>query len=590
MAALPQAVFHEILARGFRAYPRGIANGFIFSTLMVAFVWQGLPRPFLFAWLALMLAVGLYRLSLARGFLRTQPATNLDGWARRAAIGYGATGLLWGAMGAASMHFAPDSREYVMVVAFLVVLFAVLNAQASAAHPPVFRAFVLCAMLPMLAVAAVEPALHYFLRLAFGGMLLVVALAVGRSGNRYVAESIAMRHENLELLEDLRRQKAELDRAVAAKPHVLAAASHDLRQPMQAIVLLVESLQDRIDEPDTRRIVKSIRSSVTSMAALLNAILDVSRFDAGAVRPERSHFRVASVLERLYNTHSRQAEERGIVLRVVRSSAVVETDPILLFRVLANFTDNALRYSGRGKVVVGCRRRGGALAIEVWDTGPGIPEDQLEEIFREFHQLENSRRDREQGLGLGLAIVERTTRLLGHKLGVRSRVGHGSVFSIEVPLGDATRIDVDKRRRPEWAPLHGCGVLVVDDEREIRAAMTILLESWGCTVAAACDASEARRVLAQGGPAPEIIVADYRLPGEDNGIALIETARAMHPGIEGVLVSGDVGEEIHARATAAGVRMLTKPLRPARLRALLGSVWRARGERNAAALEAAELP
>ncbi|MGZ5042531.1 MAG: ATP-binding response regulator [Usitatibacter sp.] len=586
MTALPQPVFHEILARGFRAYPRGIFNGFLFSGLTLVLVWPRLPLEFLAAWLAASVAVGLYRLSLARGFLRTQPAADLEGWARKAAIGYGGTGLIWGTMGAACIHFAPDAREYIMVIGFLIVLFAVLNAQGSAAHPPVFRAFVLCAMLPILAVSAVEPAPHAVVRILLEVLLLMVSLAVGHSGNRYVAESVALRFENLELLEDLRRQKAELDEANAAKTHFLAAASHDLRQPMQAIVLLVESLQDRVAEPGTRRIVESIRSSVTSMAALLNAILDLSRFDAGTVRPERAHFRVATVLERLHNTYARQAEERGLRLRVMASSAVVETDPILLFRILANMTDNALRYTQRGKVLVGCRRRGESIAIEVWDSGPGIPEDEQKEIFREFYQLENPQRDREQGLGLGLAIVERTARLLGHPLEVRSKVGRGTMFSIAVPRGDPSRVHAEKARPPDWAPLHGCRVLVVEDEREIRAAMTILLESWGCAVTSAADGAEARAVLVREGAPPDVVLADYRLPGDDNGIGVIEAVRAMHPQAAGVLISGEVAQEALAKAEEAGLRILHKPLRPARLRSLLGSLWR---EREPAA-ETAELP
>jgi CheY-like chemotaxis protein len=412
----------------------------------------------------------------------------------------------------------------------------------------------------------------------------VIAALVGRAGNRYMIDSIAMRYENVELLHDLTRQKEELDKANAAKTHFLAAASHDLRQPMQAVVLLVESLQDRVADPHTRRIVRSIRSSVTSMAALLNAILDVSRFDAGTVRPERSHFRVDEVLERLRGTYSQQAAQKGLALAVMRSSAVVETDPILLFRILANITNNALRYTERGRVVIGCRRRGTALAIEVWDTGPGIREDELKDIFREFHQLGNAHREREQGLGLGLAIVERTARLLEHAVEVRSRVAHGSMFSVLVPLGDPLRIDMaDKSRRPEWSPLHGCTVLVVEDEKEIRAAMNILLESWGCTVMSASRGSEVLPLLRGNAAAPDVVLADYRLPGEDNGIQVIRAVRALHPRAEGILVSGDIAPEVLKKAEDAGLQILHKPIRPARLRALLGSAWRERSVANAEA-------
>ena len=585
IAAKSRHVQYEVLAIGFRAYPRALLNGCLFAGITVALMWPALPHALLASWLTTFLLLAAARLAFSRAFLRADPvSTRLDLWTRYTAIGYAGTGLAWGVLGAAAIHFAPDNQLYVMVVVFLITLFAVLQTQTTGAHRSVFLSFLFSAMGPIIAVSALEPSPNYALRLLMELLLLLIATLVGRSSNKYMIESIAMRYENLELLHDVTRQKEELDKANAAKTHFLAAASHDLRQPMQAVVLLVESLQERVTEPDTRRIVKSIRSSVTSMAALLNAILDVSRFEAGTVRPERSDFRVGNVLDRLRSTYAQQAADKGLELRVARSSAVVETDPILLFRILANITNNALRYTDRGKVLIGCRRRGTAIAIEVWDTGPGIPEDQLKDIFREFYQLENPHRDRELGIGLGLAIVERTARLLEHPIEVRSRVGHGSMFSILVRRGEPSRIDTaDKSRRPDWAPLHGCTVLVVEDEKEVRAAMGILLESWGCTVMSAASAAEILPLLRANAAAPDVVLADYRLPGGDSGIEVIRTVQALHSRAEGILITGDIAPEVLKKAEDAGLRLLHKPLRPARLRSLLGNVWRERSAANAEA-------
>jgi two-component system, sensor histidine kinase len=579
MSARPELVLHEILARGFRAYPRGIFNGLLFATLTAAFVWPRVPHAFLIAWLCCCMAVALSRISVARGFLRAVPAPeDLPVWARRAAIGYGGTGLLWGIMGAACIHYAPDAREYILLVAFLITLFAVLNMQVTAAHPWVFRAFLFSAMTPIIAISIVEPAPNYALRLALELLILAVMFAVGRSGNEYVAESVAIRYENMELLQDLTRQKEELDKANAAKSHFLAAASHDLRQPMQAIVLLVESLQERVADPDTRRIVKSIRSSVSAMAALLNGILDISKFDAGTVKPERSHFMVGNVLERLRNTHAEQASRRGLAFRVARSKAPVETDPVLLYRILANLVGNALRYTDRGRVLVGCRHRKEGIEIQVWDSGPGIAEPDLKLIFEEFHQLANPQRDRDQGMGLGLSIVERTAKLLGHPLTVRSRVGHGSMFAIIVPYGDPGRVRaVERPPGSDPGSFEGCSVLVVEDERDIRAAMTMLLESWGCAVASASDGPEALALLESHSIVPDVVLADYRLPGEENGIRVIRAIRSRHPGVSGILISGDIAPAVLREAESAGLKLLHKPIRPARLRSLLGNVWRGRG-------------
>jgi signal transduction histidine kinase len=580
-------VAYEILAVGFRSYPRSVFMGFAFASLMAAFTWPGLPHVFLVAWLAAIFALALLRLRLSSAFLQSRPpASELGRWVRQAAFAYGATGIAWGILGAAAIYFAPTRIEYIEVIGFLIIVFAVMQSQITAAHPSVFRAFLYCSLGPIILVSAIEPAPNYALRLLLEFLLLAVGFLVGRAGNRYVAESMVMRYETIELLQDLTRQKEALDKANDAKTHFLAAASHDLRQPMQAVVLLVESLQERITDPATRRIAANIRSSVASMAALLNAILDISKFDAGTVKPIRSHFRVATVLDRLRSSFAEQAAQRNLTLRVARCGAVIETDPILLYRILTNITTNAVRYTDRGTVLIGCRRRADGLAIEVWDTGAGIPEDELEAIFREFHQLGNPSRDRDQGLGLGLAIVERTAQLLGHPLTVKSRVGHGSVFAIRVPYGDAGKVvEFDASRAPPWASLQGCTALVVDDDKEIRGAMQLLLEGWGCTVLCAASGAEAREILASGGAAPDVVLADYRLPGEENGIHVIRAVIAAHPKATGILITGDIAPAILKEAEHSGYLLLHKPLRPARLRSLLGNAWR---ERSAGAREVEE--
>jgi signal transduction histidine kinase/CheY-like chemotaxis protein len=568
----------EVLAVGFRAYPRALLNGCLFACLTVAYMWADFPRAFLVAWLTTFFALAAARLAIARAFLRFDPtAVHLARWTRYAALGYASTGLAWGILGAAAIHFAFDKHNYILWIGFLIALFAVLQTQTTGAHKSVFLSFLFCAMGPIIAVSVVEPAPYYGVRLLAELLLLVICTLVWRSGNRYMVDSIAMRYENLELLQDLTRQKEELDKANAAKTHFLAAASHDLRQPMQALVLLVESLQERLHEPDTRRIVKGMRSSVHTMAALLNAILDISKFDAGTVKPVRSHFRVGHVLDRLRSSFAQQAAENNLALTVMPSAAVVESDPILLYRILVNLTTNALRYTDRGKVLVGCRRRRDGLAIEVWDTGPGIPQEDLRDIFKEFHQLGNPTRDRDQGLGLGLAIVERTAALLDHPLVVKSRVGRGSMFSIRVPYGDAQKIrGGDAPHSAQWASLEGCVALVVEDDKEIRAAMTILLESWSCKVLCAASGPEARALVASSGCAPNVILADYRLPGEENGIHVIRSVQRAHPSAAGILISGDIAPAILKEAERSGFQLLHKPLRPARLRALLGRTWRDR--------------
>jgi CheY-like chemotaxis protein/anti-sigma regulatory factor (Ser/Thr protein kinase) len=312
------------------------------------------------------------------------------------------------------------------------------------------------------------------------------------------------------------------------------------------------------------------------MSTLLNAILDISKLEAGSVKPRPAPFPIARVLDRLRSAFSEEAARRGLELRIRRCSGTVETDEVLLYRILVNLAHNALRYTERGGVLVGCRRRADGLCIEVWDTGIGIPADKFEEIFREFHQLGNPQRDREQGVGLGLAIVERTARVLGSPIRVRSRLGRGSVFSIIVPYGESRAMPVVEAGVPE--ALDGCAILVIEDDREIRAAIALLLEGWKCVVAVASTGSEVDAALSRLGMPPDAIIADFRLPGAENGLQLIARVRERHPSASAILVTGDVAPDTLREAQAAGHSLLHKPLRPARLRSLLGAALRNRPE------------
>ena len=569
------AVRAEVLARHFQVYPRSLLIASLFAVVAIWVLRNILPTLFLAAWLGFFLAVNVARIVVSRRFSAASAQDRQHvRWGWLATLGHGAGGAAWGVLGASTVLFRPDVPEYLLVTLFVVAFFGVFQAANPTRYPPAYYGWMGAAMIPPIAAALLEGREVYIATSALSALLCVAIILVSRSTHRLMLERDAQDVERARLLASLTAQKDALDEANRAKTRFLAAASHDLRQPMQAITLLVESLQDRSREPEIRAMVESIRSSVTTMAALLNAILDISKFDSGTVRPEREHFVVGPVLDRLRHAYAPASANKGIELRVVPSSAVLETDPILVYRILSNLTDNALRYTTSGRVLVGCRRRKGGVSIEVWDTGPGIPEDKQREIFREFVQLANPERDRHQGLGLGLAIVERTAALLGHTLDVRSRMGKGSVFSLDVGYGDPAR--VRELASAEAAPLDGCSVLVVEDEPQVRAAMKTLLEGWGCLVQVAASGEEARAQLARLGGAPDVAIADMRLPGDEDGIAVLDFIRARYPATGGVLVSGDIAPEVLRRAQDSGYTLLHKPVRPARLRALMGHFWRAR--------------
>ena len=370
----------------------------------------------------------------------------------------------------------------------------------------------------------------------------------------------------------LTAQKEEAERANLAKSRFLAAATHDLRQPMHALTLFVAALKERIQYPEVSRIVHNIESSVTAMQGMFNALLDISRLDAGVLQAHPRDFHLQALFDRVLLDFSPHAAEKQIRLSIVPTRAIVRTDPVLLERILMNLISNGIRYTTKGGVVVGCRRTRGGLRIEVWDSGTGIPAHRQKEIFQEFVQLNNPERDRNKGLGLGLAIVERMARLLGTEVEIKSIENKGSVFSIRVPRGNAKRV-MEKHpatstvRRDE---IKGALVVFVDDEASILEGMEVLLNDWGCEPVIAATGMGALAALVEAGRPPDIIISDYRLRERENGIDVIAQIRD-HYGLEipAVLVSGDTGPELLREAKEKGLRILHKPVRPAKLRALI---------------------
>jgi len=571
---LHDAVLAELLVHHFAGYPRSVVIAAAVALAAVWIIYPSLPTSALAAWFLVFCVICLLRYASAR--LYGPPARDAGELAvskRVAVAGHAAGGLAWGILGATCLLATPDHPENILTIFFVVTMFGTFQAANLSRYEPAYLTWLFCGLAPIGIGASLTSEPQYRPVALLAALFLASISFVGRRSNQVMRDSIVKRQENARLLSDLLAQKDELAEASRAKTRFFAAASHDLRQPMQAMVLLVESLHERVKEPAARRIVESIDSSVAAMSMLLNELLDISRFDAGTVKVDASALPVARVLDRVRNNFSQAAAQRGLSFRVRRSPAIVHTDPVLLYRVLVNLVNNALRYTRSGGVLVGCRKRPAGLWIEVWDTGVGIAREDQKAIFHEFHQLSNPQRDREQGLGLGLAIVDRTCKLLGMPIEVRSRPGHGSMFAVRVPYGDPARVVATERSRAADS-LDGLRVLVIDDDKEIRAAMRGLLEGWGCEVASAPSGAAVDAETEDF--APDVILADYRLPGDENGIQVITRVRERFPQSDGIVVSGDIGAEVLRAAEASGHPLLHKPLRPARLRALLGSLWRAR--------------
>jgi signal transduction histidine kinase/CheY-like chemotaxis protein len=369
----------------------------------------------------------------------------------------------------------------------------------------------------------------------------------------------------------------QLEIANLAKSRFLAAASHDLRQPLHALGLFVGQLQGRVRADERKRIVTRIETALSAMNELFNALLDISKLDAGGMNPKVTEFPVAHLLKKVEATFSDVARENGNLLRVVPCGLWICSDFILLQRIVFNLVSNAIRYAPRGRVVVGCRKKDNELCIEVWDTGPGIPDDQHKNIFGEFYRLGDPDRDRRAGLGLGLAIVDRLCRLLNHPINLRSTVGKGSCFSVTLPIvgarKDVTRPPTPIRERLEFSS-HKL-VLVIDDDPLVLEGMGGLFRSWGCHVVTADTNDTALAALAGFNNAPALIVSDYHLPSGKTGIETIEQLRvALASKIPAFLISGDTNPESLREAQAKGFHLLHKPVEPMALRAMFNLALR----------------
>ncbi|GAA4254033.1 response regulator [Azospirillum formosense] len=360
----------------------------------------------------------------------------------------------------------------------------------------------------------------------------------------------------------LAEARREAERANIGKSKFLAAASHDLRQPVQSLMLLMEALSTRATDPAMRKILTTMDRALGALKMLLDGLLDVSRLEAGAVEPKRTVFPVTELLDRIAANSRPVAVRKGLLLHIVPCGAHVDSDPMLLGRILQNLVENALRYTNRGRILVGCRRRGAVLRIEVWDTGIGIPTDRQEDIFQEFVQVGNASRDRDQGLGLGLAVVRRLAGMLDHPVGLRSEPGRGSVFRVEVPLADPP---APAKTLPEDFPVTarmraGARVLVVEDDPIVREGLCAMIRQWGHEVFPAASFGEAVEVLRRH-PDPDVIVADYRLGEGHTGTETIrEVRRRSKRPIPGVLVTGDTAPERLAEAEAGKFSILHKPV------------------------------
>lgn len=592
MTSVDARVERERVQALYRQGPLACLIAIVIGAVIVAAMWRSVPHAWLWSWYALVAANQAVRLALWRAFHRENPeGARVKVWARRYTWGMAVGGGLFGSTAVFMFPLAsPLGQAFVTI---MVSGMAAGSVPANAYHRPAMLAYLLAILTPMALVLAwlalALDAREYGL-LAFAYVFYVlVLLGFGNNQAALLTKTVEFSHRNDDLVEEL-RQKTELaesaqrnaEQASLAKSQFFAAASHDLRQPLQALGLYASTLRGASHDAGESRTVGQILSSVDALESLFDELLDISKLDAGHVRASLSHFPAQVLFGRLNSVFAPIAREAGIALAFRDDGAVLHSDPVLLERVLGNLISNAIRYTNAGSVTVRCSPCLPNARIEVADTGIGIPPSEHERIFEEFYQVGNPERDRRKGLGLGLATVRRMTQLLEMPISFQSEPGHGSIFRLDVRSGDTAQVASDSAAPPavDLSVLAGRRILVIEDDASVRDAMVQLLEEWKCEVVAVASAAEA---IALDGRAPHGIVADYRLRDHETGVAAIDAMRRHFGGtIPAILVTGDSAPEIFSVALENRLPILTKPVRAVRLRAALTSLLSAQREARAA--------
>ncbi|UAK25761.1 ATP-binding response regulator [Sphingomonas nostoxanthinifaciens] len=544
--------------------------------LAIAFDLSGRVRPDrAWLWAALMIGCVLSHLALCVAYRRARPA---DGawriWLRLFTLIAACEGATW-FVGANWLTSPNDLLQELMV---LLVYSAIASGSLPTfgTHLAPFSAFFYPVIMPHLGFSLIYQ-YEYWNVLAVLLVAYIVAMTlIARHTNAQFIEGLQLRFENVDLVEGLRIAKADAEHANVAKSSFLAAASHDLRQPIHALGLFVGALENCTMDAEARGIVARIEGAVAAMDDLFLALLDISKLDAAAVTPAFQAVPLAQLLERIAQDYRGEAAEKRIGLRLRTGGFWVRSDPVLLERIVRNILSNAVRYTDRGGVLMGCRAVGDQITVEIWDTGRGIAEDQQARIFEEFYQIDNPERDRSRGLGLGLAIVRRLTDLLDCRLSMRSQPHRGTVFRLVLPRTNRPNIAPPDDPPAPQADSHQETILIIDDEAAIRQAMATVLASWGYRTLVAGSADEMLALLASDHARPALLVCDYRLRAGATGAEAVMKIRSyLGRDIPALLVTGDTAPDRIAEAMASGLVLLHKPVQHGRLRAAIGNLLRA---------------
>jgi signal transduction histidine kinase/CheY-like chemotaxis protein len=573
--------------RGTFAFNRTSLAGHLVGAVLIVLIHAGsVPRPLLFGWAGIFAVVWLVRLWLALRFARREPTTTqrLLGRLRTWQAGVLVAGALWGA--AAWLFFPYGTGPQQIALVLVVYTFSVASVPILAPQFPLFVVFVTLVFAPAIAAVYVQHVEDSWQLATLMTVAMAMIIILGRNYRASFDSVIALKLRTEMLAEQLRdekgvaeaaRQEAEI--ANRAKTQFFTAASHDLRQPLHAMGLFAEALRQRTREPEVAQLVNSINESVDALEGLFSQLLDITRIDSGGVEVNPESFAVGDIFRKLRLHYEPTAFEKGLRLAFRGARHAALADPLLVERILRNLVSNAIRYTADGSVLVSARRVGEKVRLQVWDTGPGISDEERVRVFEEFYQVPGTPTaalgEHKKGLGLGLAIVKRLAELMQAPISLRSRLGHGSVFTLDLPVGKAPR--PGQREQPGKGPtgitLDGRLIVIVEDEPAVREGLEVLLRGWGAEIASFESVAATRAWAEASDPKavrPSLVIADYRLEQGATGIAAIDALRRRFGhALPAIVVTGSSMTGHDREALEHDFHLLIKPVLPNKLRAMI---------------------
>lgn len=538
------------------------ACGFLVAAHSLIPSWQWM------LWGALMVGQTLVRMALWLAYRRTHSASDrVEPWAWYTTLGSAAGGVIWGT--GAWLVIPPNDVAYQLVFVLLTSTLGSLSIIASASLLRAFYAFTLPACIPV----GIWMVLHELPMLQVLGWVGLASLpllsAYAHQLHHAMVQSLRLQFENTDLLREVMVRKEQAEAENRKKSMFLATASHDLRQPLHAMALQAHVLEGTALSVEQKPMVGSLRASIDSLVGLFNALLDMSRLDAGLVQVREAPLSLRALFHRIEREHRASAEAKDLRLRLNTGDWAVHSDPDLMALLLGNLVSNAIRYTDRGGVLLSARRRGERVLIEVWDTGQGISPAHQREVFKPFYQVGEVQPNRLHGIGLGLAIVHRLAHRLGLAVDLRSEPGRGSHFSVSLPgtTLQAPKLGRSKDKALEPASFNGAHVMVVDGEADIRAVMETLLTAWGCSVSTAATPEEATSKASEMARAPQLLICNHWLSPQVTGLQLIERLRdEFNADLPALVVTGDTSADVVRAVQQAECELLYKPVDPRALR------------------------